>query len=367
MNTFDEGSTKMAASSYTPKSVLLVLETAGEGGTEIYVDNLAQYLSANRHCEIVTLDGNADAAQHRFPNFQSTTVRNLREIWNLLRSRPESIVNLHVYTSMLPVAIAAKSLGRKVVTTLHLPLSHWNLRHRKAWQLAVGISDGIVGVSDACFAGFGPFLSRHRPIVAPAPIDLILPSHRINPNRRIRLQAVEVLCTARLEKQKDISTLIRAMGQVENAKLTILGDGSERSELERLGRGLNIDVEFVGNVSRSEAIVRLKGADIFVLPSRFEGLGIAAVEAMAMGVPTIVANFPASSEYIVSEQTGLTFPIGDVDALAGSIKRLIEDPVLCERLAHSGSNYVVKKFSTETQFGKYETIFSKYDRQQNCV
>jgi glycosyltransferase involved in cell wall biosynthesis len=134
-----------------------------------------------------------------------------------------------------------------------------------------------------------------------------------------------VLCTARLEKQKDISTLIRAMGQVENAKLTILGDGSERSELERLGRGLNIDVEFVGNVSRSEAIVRLKGADIFVLPSRFEGLGIAAVEAMAMGVPTIVANFPASSEYIVSEQTGLTFPIGDVDALAG--RNTCEDEV----------------------------------------
>jgi glycosyltransferase involved in cell wall biosynthesis len=103
----------------------------------------------------------------------------------------------------------------------------------------------------------------------------------------------------------------------------------------------------------------MKHADIFVLPSRFEGFGIAAIEAMALGVPTIVANFPAATEYVIPERTGLTFPIGDHSALAACLTRLIKDPKLRDKLSHEGSTYVRHAYSETVQYGKYERVIDK--------
>lgn len=361
--------TKLEVQKNMNPPLILVIEAAGSGGTEVYVEGLAHYISQRRPVEIVTLSGDAAKVRDRFPGLETTALPGPAALRGLLRERPGAVVNLHLYSSLLRAAVIAKLSHKKVISTLHLPLAQWSFRHRLAWRIAVSVSDHVVGVSTDCLSGLGPFLSMESTIVAPAP----LPLNEIKAtNPLVNLEkdrGFNVLCTARLEYQKDIPTLIKAISMTPSSRLTLLGDGSERVELEKLARELNVEVEFAGKVTRETVFKTMQTADIFVLPSRFEGLGIAAIEAMALGVPTVVADFPAASDYILPERTGLLFPVGDHAALAQCLTRLTQDPDLRQTLSNEGARHVRDVFSEETQFGKYERVLETMrsdPKDQSC-
>ena len=137
-----------------------------------------------------------------------------------------------------------------------------------------------------------------------------------------------ILGVGRLAKQKDFPTLIRAFArvrQVRPARLLILGEGEERAALERLVReeGLEKEVALPGFAENPYPF--MKRAAVFVLSSRWEGLGNVLIEALALGRPVVATDCPSGPREILEDgRWGRLVPVGDDAALAEAILEALE-------------------------------------------
>lgn len=159
---------------------------------------------------------------------------------------------------------------------------------------------------------------------------------------------VNILTIGRLAYGKGYDLAISAAKQLKNSgidfKWYFMGQGSLKKELEAMVVDENVtdNIEFLGVYSNPYSVI--KNIDIYVQPSRFEGFGLALLEARSMLKPCVVTNFDAAKVQIQSEQNGL---IVDLDplALANGIKRIITDVGLKETIAQNQKNEVF--FNTE--------------------
>jgi glycosyltransferase involved in cell wall biosynthesis len=149
---------------------------------------------------------------------------------------------------------------------------------------------------------------------------------------------------ARLAPQKDHRTLIEAARLVPEAEFVVASDGELRGELERLADGSR--VRFLG--ARDDVPAVLASLDVFAFPSLFEGLCLAVIEAQAAGVPVVATPVGGIRETVVDGETGLLVPTGDPAALAGAIRRLLEDRAAAKAMAAEARRRVRERFSVET-------------------
>jgi glycosyltransferase involved in cell wall biosynthesis len=101
----------------------------------------------------------------------------------------------------------------------------------------------------------------------------------------------------------------------------------------------------------------LEACDVFALPSRHEGLGVAALEAMARGRPVVASAVGGLAEVVVANETGILVPPGDAAALAAALERLIADPALARRLGAAGAKRVAEHFRAEQMVAAYEALY----------
>jgi glycosyltransferase involved in cell wall biosynthesis len=125
------------------------------------------------------------------------------------------------------------------------------------------------------------------------------------------------------------------------------GDGAERAALEaqRAALGLDARVRFLGRVD--DVAELLAGADVCVMPSRHEGLGVAALEAMAAGVPVVASRVGGLPEAVVDGATGCLVAPDDASALADALGRLVADRDLRRALGAAGAARVRARFSMD--------------------
>lgn len=153
-----------------------------------------------------------------------------------------------------------------------------------------------------------------------------------------------VLCIARLEKEKGVDVLIEAWRDViqkfPDAKLRIVGDGSRRRVLETYVASLPFasSVEFRG--ARAAVASELEWASAYVQPSRFEGWGIAVVEAAAARRPVVMTDVGCAGELIVDGQSGIVVPAGSPGDLAKGIDRLLGDTSFAKKVAEEAGRRV---------------------------
>lgn len=149
-----------------------------------------------------------------------------------------------------------------------------------------------------------------------------------------------IVCAARLEPEKNIACLIRAMQKVvmhePRAMCLVLGEGSLTEELARLiaAQGLAQRVRLLG--FRADALAIMNAADLFVLPSLAEPFGLVLVEAMALGKPVVATNAGGPREIVEHEKSGLIVRPNDAEDLAEAIRRLMERPELRQQMAAAG-------------------------------
>jgi glycosyltransferase involved in cell wall biosynthesis len=143
-----------------------------------------------------------------------------------------------------------------------------------------------------------------------------------------------------------------------DVRFVIVGDGELRAELEREappGRFL-----FTGE--REDVPELLASFDLFALPSLFEGLCYAVIEAQAAGVPVVATPVGGVRENVVDGETGLVVPPSDPRALADAINRLLDDPREARRLADEAQRRVLERYSltrmVEETLALYGTISS---------
>src|SRR3989338_8643780 len=138
-----------------------------------------------------------------------------------------------------------------------------------------------------------------------------------------------IITVSRLEKKNGVDILIKAIKRLQ-AQLLIVGNGSMEGKLRQLVQDLGIGekVEFVGNVHPDRVNEYLKKADIFVRPSKSEGLGSAFLEAMSAGIPVIGTRVGGIPDFLKDRETGLFCNIDDPEDLAEKIQILLNDDTL---------------------------------------
>ncbi|MCG8613803.1 MAG: glycosyltransferase, partial [Pseudomonadales bacterium] len=139
--------------------------------------------------------------------------------------------------------------------------------------------------------------------------------------------------------------------------LTLVGDGSCRSALERqvIDAGLDNWVTFLG--SRSDIPELLRGSNCFVLPSEAEGISNTVLEAMATGLPVIATDVGGNADLILPYQTGILVPAKDASALAEALLYYLQDTDRLLEHGKAGLERVNKEFSLPVMTGKYYRIY----------
>jgi glycosyltransferase involved in cell wall biosynthesis len=196
-------------------------------------------------------------------------------------------------------------------------------------------ADAVTACSNYVLEGLENFTQmRNRAEVVPNGVD---PTEGRDARPEGRLGAY-ALSVGRLVPQKGVDVLIDAFDSPElaNLSLVVAGDGIERSRLEARARGLGNRVRFVGAVDRGWLARLLAGAHVFALPSRAEPFGIALLEAMAAGVPSVATAAGGVPEFAEDGHNALLVPVDDTAALARALGRAARDQQLRERLTAGG-------------------------------
>ncbi len=174
-------------------------------------------------------------------------------------------------------------------------------------------------------------------------------------------EAVVVLALAALIPRKGLDVLLEAVARVSehgvSPQVWIAGEGPERAALEEQTRrrGLGNRVRFLGE--RRDVADLLAACDVVVMPSRREGLGVAALEAMAAGRPVIASAVGGLREVVVDGRTGLLVPPDDPVALAAALARMIHDDGLRMRLGAAGPARIEEGFSAAQMVAAYNQIY----------
>ena len=169
-----------------------------------------------------------------------------------------------------------------------------------------------------------------------------------------------VLWVGRLDPVKGLLLLLDAfapLGPETGAHLLLAGTGPMHDELERViaRRGLADNVSLLG--SRDDVPALLQTADLFVFPSRTEGLPNALLEAMAACRPVITTDVPGCRDLVENENTGLVVPYGDTKALTRAMRQLLHDHDLAVRLGRRAGEEIEHHWHIKQTYDTYEAIY----------
>jgi len=149
-----------------------------------------------------------------------------------------------------------------------------------------------------------------------------------NPPDGVPDQARVLLSVCRLEPQKGVDVAVRALPEIRErhsaTHLVVLGEGPQRAELEQLARSLEVPVHLPGRVP--DVAAWLRRADVLVHPARWEGFGLALLEAMLASLPVVATSVSSVPEIVADGETGLLVPPDDAAALAAAVSRVLDDP-----------------------------------------
>lgn len=194
------------------------------------------------------------------------------------------------------------------------------LLHR-VWRGAGAVVANSLGLG----ALAGSFDQRVEFLVIPNGVDI----HRFSLPSDRTWETTRMLFVGRLVYQKGVDLLIRALGSLKDIpwSLNLVGDGPRRADLENQSEALGIRqrINFKGWLNKEALLGEYNQANLFVFPSRHEGMSNAVLEAMACGLPVIASNISGNEELVVSGETGLLVPPEDPRALNGALRVLLAD------------------------------------------
>jgi len=168
-----------------------------------------------------------------------------------------------------------------------------------------------------------------------------------------------VLTVARLDTQKGHRYLLEAAVGLTEAVFVFAGDGVERAALEAQARELGVAsrIRFLGQ--RDDIARLLASADVFVLPSLYEGLPITVLEAMAAGTPVVATAVDGTAEAVVDGATGILVPPAHSAALSTAIRSVLTDRDLAARFSAAGRARVVRGFSRPAMIKGVQAVYDE--------
>jgi len=331
---------------------------------DLHIDLLAAGIDAHlvslEQCDASALE-NAVSLGFSSP-YKPGAILALRKYLNALVSRTD-VVHAHLFPTSAVVALL-KKVGAIRCQTIFTEHNTSNRRREKAafklFDRAVYrefseiycISDG----TRAALVGAYPHLEHKTHVItngATLRFDHIL--------KRKAGTKINILSVGRLARQKNYSAALRAIAMLEaDINYTILGEGTERADLEALAQSLDIsgNVAFEGH--KPDITPFIEDADIFLIPSLWEGFGLAAVEGMNAGLPVVASDIDGLREVVGRDGAcALLVPPSEPEAIATALKALIDDTQRRQAMgaaAFERSKLFNKRSMTEAYIAAYQAL-----------
>lgn len=280
-----------------------------------------------------------------------------------LRALRAELVHAHDAASEHVVALAI-ALTRRPRPRLVITRRNWWPPGRRPgpFQMRVwACCDRLVCVSRAArprLPARADHLAR-RLVVIPDFVDC----HHFSPRERPPDTPPTVVAVGRLSAEKGYHVLLAALARVRReepcARLVICGRGPEEGALRTQAHllGLGEAVTFAGFVADTRPY--LASATLFVMPSLREGLGVAALEAMAMARPVVATDAGGLPESVVHGETGLIVPAGDSEALAEAMLALLRDPERADQMGQAGRARALAHYDRPIVVGRLLALYEE--------
>ena len=258
----------------------------------------------------------------------------------LKREGLPTLFHLHHPTSAAIVQLSKLALLRDVpvVYTVHSTFSRYSARNRALTRLNVGLADRVTFVSDASLRAFPETVARRKGAaltVIPNGVDLERIDEVLAGLAFRRADAGEpdsrlfrLITVGRMVEAKNQPFLIELMAKLpDHITLTIVGDGSRAEELRKkaLDLGVSERIHFTGIVPRNEVFREMQRADAFVSSSFWEGLPVAVLEAMAVGLPVVLSDIGPHREVAARGSSVAILPL-EINAWVDGLTRLSQKP-----------------------------------------
>jgi glycosyltransferase involved in cell wall biosynthesis len=314
-------------------------------------------------CEVARREGFRTFVIEAPGRFNWSAVRQLREY---IVANNIDVLHTHGYKMDIAGLLATRGTQCRLMTTPH----GWSTKAGLALRIYEGIDraifpffDAVVPLSEKLveelrsLPGMRKRLKLIRNAVDISEIDSI--PDVAPPVAAWREQGQFVVgYVGQLIPRKGLPVLLEAFARLDapNKKLALVGDGPQREELERQVRALGIgaDVSFFG--FRSDRLAFLKGFDVFVLPSRLEGIPRCLMESMAARVSVVASDIPGCNDLVRPEENGILFPMDDVAALTRSLTRL-QDSAERARLSANARDFVMAEYSAAAMARRYQELY----------
>lgn len=298
-------------------------------------------------------------------------------IANVLRREKIQIVDTQNIQSKFWVSIAALFADFVFVSTLN---SFYRMEFGNSWKsrayhaidfITNWKTDKFVAVSETIQRGLAQNgISADKIVLIKNSIELPDPSKKIQiSNLQLPPKFLEntFLCVlvGRLVWAKGfddfISAFVLVTQRFENAKAIIIGDGELRDILSRQIKELELSdhVYLMGHQDREMVLNIVRAGDVFVMPSRSEGIPYALLEAASFGKPVVATVCGGIPEVVSDGQSALLVPVGNISALSNAIVSLYEDKNLAQKLGSAAQKRIEEDYSLDTQMKLISTTYKQ--------
>lgn len=375
--------------------ILITIPCSLPGGTEVQTLNLARALISGGYrvtlcCyyeyddSMVDLfrEAGAEVTLMRLDRSQGL-LRLIRKLKILFQQIKPDIIHVQYMAPGLAPIIAARLSGiRTIFATVHQPGRPYGLKEKFLLRSAARLCNVFFCVSRAAeeswfgsSAVFNPGEEtnperKHYTIYNAIDVGqieaVINKTDRLTLKKSLGLDSGPIIgVVGRLRTEKGQDVLIKAMAMVletfPNAFLLVIGDGPDREKFQEMASTLKLQnrILWTGQKEPESVIAYYAIMEMAVVPSRFEGFGLAAAEAMAAGLPVVASNADGLQEVVENEKTGYLVPSGDSAMIAKRVVELISNPAKAASMGRAGRERITRYFS----IGHFtETILSAYQQ-----
>ncbi|MGH9387751.1 MAG: N-acetyl-alpha-D-glucosaminyl L-malate synthase BshA [Vicinamibacterales bacterium] len=365
---------------------------ASIGGSGVVAAELARCLAdRGHHTHVISSDtpfrlreSDADVRFHRvetpgYPLFREPQylLALANRLVQVARAHRLDIIHAHYAIPHAAAAYLARQIlssgpagaaaAPRTITTLHgtdVTILGSDASYRETVAFCIDQSDAVTAVSASLRADTKRAMPVTRDItVIPNFVDVDAYRRRPDPALRARLCPPDerlLIHVSNLRPVKQVDAVVRVFAQIRTrvpARLLIVGEGPELGRVEELMNDLGVTahVELVGEAQ--DVVGLLSVSDLFLLPSLQESFGLAALEAMACGVPVVASKVGGLPEVVADGVTGYLHPPHQVAQMAESATRILSDPALHAHMAAEGVGLARERFSANRIVPQYEALY----------
>jgi len=375
--------------------VLHVIETLGVGGAErLLVMLLPELKRQGVDVAVAVLRGPFDLKHSLELAGVAVIALPRRHKWNLLGTARNvaqlarvldcAVIHAHLYFPAVCTALVRvlRMSSAATVTTLHnlayargVNKAGLGLRFKKmlaAWLYPRGL-DAVIGVSEAVAEHYSQALGLKGIEVIHNPVDLQAIDHLGLKTQSEGSKVPHLVLPGRIVHEKGHTDLLHALVFLRDRghafRVTLAGDGPLRGSVEKEIHDLALAgrVSITGFLEHEQMLKVIAEADIVVIPSRFEGFGLTALEAMALSRPVVASAVGGLTEILKDGENGILVPAKDSQALAGALESLMTDAPLRVRLGAAGRKRVEDRFGLPTIAAQLRNIYEKVARLEPSI